>query len=245
MIQNTTSMNTDYKKAVPIDLVWGFREAGKTTWIEKLEETVWRGQRVAFLQNESGIVSLSRTKLQPAHTVWNVSNGCLCCSGAIMLAQTLEEIMRKDNPERIVLEAAQTNRIENFRTILRQELGGRYWIDHALYVCNAVTFEKKMMVSERFFEQELASSPVIILNHMQEATEEEKKRIRSCLRKINPDSMTVEENLTDMNPDQLRGIYEQCRTMPAHRKNVLPAYGKFQYKGIRLNTAGSEGESST
>ncbi|MCI5698983.1 MAG: hypothetical protein MR308_01105 [Lachnospiraceae bacterium] len=236
MIQNTTSMSTDCKKTVKVDLVCGFRGSGKTTLIKKLAEKVWVGERIVFLQNEFGRETLSRMPLQSGWYVKMAQNGCLCCSGAGLLARTFLEIIEECQPDRIVMEAAETARIESLRTMFLQELAGICLPEHTLYICNMKTYRKKMLISGQFFENELKQAPVIFLNHCEELPEDDRNRIIQSLQEISPGSMVLEKDWNSMEPGELQMAYKRGRRTPAHMANVLPGFGEFVYKGCRLQT---------
>lgn len=159
-------MNMVYKKTVKVDIVCGFRSSGKTTLIKRLAEEIWEGEKVVFLQNEKGRETLSQMPLQSGWHVKDLKGGCICCSGVQLLAGTFFELVEEWQPDRIVLEAAETARIESFRMLLAQEAMKQYVLDHVLYVCNVKNYHKRMLISGNFFEKELKQAPVVFLNGM-------------------------------------------------------------------------------
>ena len=230
MTQNITSMNMAYKNPVKVDIVFGFRGAGKTTLIKRMAEEIWEGERIVFLQNEFGKENLSRISLQSGWYVRDVQTGCICCNGAQLLAQTFFEIMEECRPDRIVLEAAETARIESFQMLLEQEATGMYELDHVLYVCNTGNFMKKMLISGRFLENELKQTPVIFLSHTEGLTEEKRDQILQTIERLAPDSTIVQKDWRYIPSQELQSAYESSRSIPTYeRKNILSAFAEFTY----------------
>ena len=142
-----------------------------------------------FLQNEKGRETLSQMPLQSGWHVKDLKGGCICCSGVQLLAGTFFELVEEWQPDRIVLEAAETARIESFRMLLAQEAMKQYVLDHVLYVCNVKNYHKRMLISGNFFEKELKQAPVVFLNGMEELPDKKRTELQQELREINHDNV--------------------------------------------------------
>lgn len=234
MTQNTTSMSMDCKKTIKIDIACGFRGSGKTTLIKRMAEEIWEGENIVFLQNESGHEKLSRVSESSGCQVIEVQKGCICCTGAQLMIQTILEVVKEYQPDRIILEAAETARIGSLRSMLSQEMEDTYQLDHVLYVCNIKNYHIKMLISGNYFENELRQAPVIFLNHMNELEKEEGDKILKSLKEISPESTIVKEDWKIMKPEELRAAYENGKIASVDRKeNRKSVYAKINYKGYR------------
>ena len=87
-------------------VIAGFLGAGKTTLLRRILQ--WPGDlsRTAVLVNEFGKVGIDGELLQGFQTpVYELTNGCICCTMAGDMVKTVEEILQKFNPLHLFIEA--------------------------------------------------------------------------------------------------------------------------------------------
>lgn len=87
-------------------LVTGFLGSGKTTLILGLAQAaIQRGQCVAILVNEIGEVGIDDQLLrQLDYNVWELLNGCICCTLSADLVSTLEKLDADYAPDLTIVE---------------------------------------------------------------------------------------------------------------------------------------------
>ena len=181
---------------VGVDLVAGFRNAGKTTLISALEETFWRNENTVFLQNEQGAASLTEISRYEGHAVVQLLGGCLCCLAAVQLEQALMQAVDAFRPSRIVLELAETAGVEEVRGLFAR-LGGAFRVEHILYVLNARDFPAKWELSQRFLERQFRACPAVMLNRTEHGGPASGEAITAVIQDINP-QCAVFEGLDDL-----------------------------------------------
>jgi G3E family GTPase len=87
-------------------LIAGFLGAGKTTLLRNILK--WPGDltKTAVLVNEFGQIGIDGELLQGFNSpVFELTNGCICCTLQGELLRTLEEILDKFQPRRLFIEA--------------------------------------------------------------------------------------------------------------------------------------------
>lgn len=95
---------------VPVNLITGYLGAGKTTVIRHLLAHRPPEQKWAVVVNEFGQVGLDRALLGEAGdggepvAIREIAGGCVCCAANLALEQTLVEILRREHPDRILIE---------------------------------------------------------------------------------------------------------------------------------------------
>lgn len=90
---------------IPVNLVTGFLGVGKTTAILHLLEGHPAGERWAVLVNEFGEVGVDATLVGgDGVVVREVAGGCLCCVTAPVFTTVLNRMIRRDRPDRILIE---------------------------------------------------------------------------------------------------------------------------------------------
>ena len=92
-------------EAIPITVVTGFLGAGKTSLINYLLQDDCH-QCQAVLVNDFGAVKLDTDLVSP-HSVGQLIQGCVCCSGRQALQGALQQIIASTpRPERILVETS-------------------------------------------------------------------------------------------------------------------------------------------
>ena len=64
-----------------IDIISGFLGAGKTTFIKKMIDEVFKGEKIVLIENEFGEVGIDGGFLKDAGIeITEMNSGCICCS---------------------------------------------------------------------------------------------------------------------------------------------------------------------
>lgn len=89
-----------------IVLVSGFLGSGKTTFIVKLVESLaQRKIKAALIVNEAGEIGIDNQYMKHlGYNVWEIFGGCICCTLAVSLEDTLQELEKNYRPDVIIIE---------------------------------------------------------------------------------------------------------------------------------------------
>jgi G3E family GTPase len=84
----------------------GFLGSGKTTLVIKLAQfAVERGNKVAILVNEIGEVGIDNQLMRQLDmNVWELLNGCICCTLSADLVSTLQQLDSDYSPDLVIVE---------------------------------------------------------------------------------------------------------------------------------------------
>lgn len=100
------------KKQVPVLLLTGYLGSGKTTLVNKIL-TNKKGIRFAVIVNDIGEVNIDAELIQKGGVVSQkddslvaLQNGCICCTLKMDLIEQINDILRMDNFDYIVIEAS-------------------------------------------------------------------------------------------------------------------------------------------
>lgn len=178
-----------------MDLISGFRNAGKTTLISAMADTLWVDEKVVLLQNERGTTEIKGISRSDCF-VEQWQGGCICCSAAALFDEVLLRITEQYEPSRVVIELAETARLADIKALFAQREGD-FRIEHILYVLNAADFAFKWDLSQRFVEQQIAECPTIVLNRTESAGPDACGEIMAKVWRINP-RCRVFESPTDI-----------------------------------------------
>ncbi len=83
-----------------IDIISGFLGAGKTTFIKKMLEEVFSGEKVVLVENEYGEVGIDGGFLKDAGIeIKELNSGCICCSLVGDFNRSLNEVIETYHPD--------------------------------------------------------------------------------------------------------------------------------------------------
>ena len=101
--QVSTENSSDYR--VPVTVVTGFLGSGKTTLLNYILSKE-HGKRIAVIENEFGEIGIDNELVIGAdEEIFEMSNGCICCTVRGDLIRVLENLMkRKDKFDYILIE---------------------------------------------------------------------------------------------------------------------------------------------
>ena len=99
-----------------IILITGFLGAGKTQFIKTLVEKTTKS--IVILENEFGDLNLDGEYLKSNNTqddikVWELTNGCICCSTNLDFTHSILTIANTINPEFLIIEPSGVAKIKN------------------------------------------------------------------------------------------------------------------------------------
>ena len=88
-----------------IDIISGFLGAGKTTFIKKMLEDVFQGEKIVLIENEFGEIGIDGGFLKDSGIeISELNSGCICCSLVGDFGKNLREVMERFYPDRILIE---------------------------------------------------------------------------------------------------------------------------------------------
>ena len=91
--------------SIKVDIISGFLGAGKTTLIKQLFKAGFSGEKVVLIENEFGEIGIDGTFLKEAGIdIKEINSGCICCSLVGDFSKSMEEVINKFNPDRIIIE---------------------------------------------------------------------------------------------------------------------------------------------
>jgi G3E family GTPase len=109
MFQPTTADEAAAGK-VPVTVLTGFLGSGKTTLLNHIL-TATHGKKIAVIENEFGDVGIddallaSNTKIQQDEELFEMMNGCICCTVRQDLIAVLQKLAKRVEAGELALDA--------------------------------------------------------------------------------------------------------------------------------------------
>jgi len=97
-----------------IDIISGFLGAGKTTFIKKMIDEAFTGEKIVLIENEFGEVGIDGGFLKDAGIqITEMNSGCICCSLVGDFGKNLNEVITKYHPDRILIEPSGVGKLSD------------------------------------------------------------------------------------------------------------------------------------
>lgn len=208
-------------KTVPITLLTGYLGAGKTTLMNHIL-TNQQGYKVAVIVNDIGEVNIDASLIEKGGFIEEedngkvvpLSNGCICCTLKEDLMNQIADILKTQKFDYILIEASgicEPLPIAQTITMLSQSLvvGGRpiCKLDNVVTVVDAMRLATEFgcgddLVKENIDEEDIENllieqiefCNVIVLNKIDEVTNDELNRVKAVIKTLQPTAKILETN---------------------------------------------------
>lgn len=97
-----------------VDIISGFLGAGKTTFIKKLIEDVFPGERLVLIENEFGEIGIDGGFLKDAGVeITEMNSGCICCTLVGDFSKALQKVLVDYTPDRVIIEPSGVGKLSD------------------------------------------------------------------------------------------------------------------------------------
>jgi len=166
-----------------IDIISGFLGAGKTTFIRKMIEEVFKGEKLVLIENEFGEVGVDGGFLKDAGIeISEMNSGCICCSLVGDFDKNLREVIDRFTPDRILIEPSGVGKLSDVMTSvtkLEEDLDVK--LNGLVTVVNSSKAIKQMKAFGEFFNNQIEYATTIVLSRTQEIDNE---KLEACVKKM-------------------------------------------------------------
>ncbi len=207
------------KKETPILLITGYLGSGKTTLVNRILANE-RGIKFAVIVNDIGEINIDADLIQKGGVVGKkdeslvaLQNGCICCTLKMDLIEQINDILKQQRFDYIVIEASGICEPEPIAQTICSipQMGGQFVkhgvprLDSIVTVVDALRLQSEFACGdsltsknigeediENLIIQQIEFCNIILLNKVSEVKPEELGRIRQIIKTLQPEARIIE-----------------------------------------------------
>lgn len=205
-----------------IDIISGFLGAGKTTYIKKMLEEAYKGEKVVLIENEFGEVGIDGGFLKDAGiTISEMNSGCICCSLVGDFDKNLHEVLEKFSPDRILIEPSGVGKLSDVMTsVIKLEDTADVKLTGLVTVVNALKASKQMKAFGEFFNNQIEFATTVVLSRSQTATEDQLEFCVKQIQKLNSKAAIITTPWDEISGEKLLSVMEGQDNLASEMKHL-------------------------
>ena len=165
-------------------LVSGFLGAGKTTFIKELAKNI--NLEFVVLENEYADIGVDKDFLDEKNlNVWEMSEGCICCSMKGDFKSSIKRIYSEINPEYLVVEPTGVGMLSSIIENIREINNNDIEILSPITLIDITSFSEYLETFNNFFTDNLKNTGKVILTKLENSNYFEIENIKNEILKIN------------------------------------------------------------
>ena len=198
-----------------IDIISGFLGAGKTTFIKKMLEEVFSGEKVVLVENEYGEVGIDGGFLKDAGIeIKELNSGCICCSLVGDFNRSLNEVIETYHPDRILIEPSGVGKLSDVMNAVRDVAKNlEVRLNSAVTIVDACKCKMYMKNFGEFFNNQVENAGTIVLSRTDVADAGKVQADVELLRAHNSGASIVTTPVEQLTGSQLLALIEKPDTM--------------------------------
>ena len=167
-------------------LVSGFLGAGKTTFIKEMAKNI--NLEFVVLENEYADIGVDGDFLDEKNlNVWEMSEGCICCSMKGDFKSSIKKIYSEINPEYLIIEPTGVGMLSSIVENIREIDNNDIEILNPLTLIDVTSFNEYLETFNNFFIDNLKNTGKVILTKLENYNPFDIENIKDEILKINSD----------------------------------------------------------
>ena len=165
-------------------LVSGFLGAGKTTFIKEMAKNI--NLEFVVLENEYADIGVDGDFLDEKNlNIWEMSQGCICCSMKGDFKSSIKRIYSEINPEYLIIEPTGVGMLSSIIENIKEIDDNDIEILSPITLIDITSFNEYLETFNNFFIDNLKNTGKVILTKLENSSHFEIENIKNEILKIN------------------------------------------------------------
>ena len=187
-----------------IDIISGFLGAGKTTFIKKMINEVFTGEKLVLIENEFGEIGIDGGFMKDAGIqVTEMNQGCICCSLVGDFGKALAQVLEQFHPDRILIEPSGVGKLSDVLKAVMNVQSDDLVLNTYTTVVDASKIKMYMKNFGEFYKNQVETAKTIILSRSQKLSEDKLAEALAMIRQLNEHATIVTTPWDDINGKQI------------------------------------------
>ncbi len=189
-------------------LFTGFLGSGKTTLVIQLAQAATaRRQKVAILVNEIGEIGVDDQLMRRLDlNVWELLNGCICCTLSADLVSTLQTLDTDYHPDLVIIEPSGAADPRSIFNALPYYHGAPFQSLRTISILDPLRFDMLMAVMTPLVTAQIEQADCILISKCDLATPQEVASARRVAQEIHPQVQVIESDGRMADPQVLAAL---------------------------------------
>ncbi len=195
---------------IGITIITGFLGAGKTSLLNQIIRKE-EGYKFVIIENEFSEFGIDAEIIKGVENsnIFELSNGCICCTMNTELQETLDELLNSSIKfNHLIIETTGMAEPDSVvqSVVANVKLKEIFYIDSVICLVDAVNFESNIKKVEAI--KQIAMADIVLINKTENISEELYNKIANELKELNPFCELVKTIHSDYKEKQI--INNQC-----------------------------------
>lgn len=186
-----------------VTIITGFLGAGKTTLLNQIIQQQ-PNKRFAIIENEIGAVNLdSQFIIGADEDIFQITDGCLCCSLNVELSRLLAELVRRKSEfDHLIIETTGIADPAGVASVFVADLTVQehFRLDGIVCLVDSFHIDELLKSKETEAARQLSFADVLLFNKLDLVTAEQLAKTQQIIHYINPFAKQISTNLNAKNP---------------------------------------------
>lgn len=194
-----------------VDIISGFLGAGKTTFIKKLIDTVYTGEKLVLIENEFGEIGIDGGFLKDAGIeITEMNSGCICCTLVGDFSKALQKVLDEYKPDRVIIEPSGVGKLSDVAKAIEDvKEEADIEISAKIAVVDGKKAKTYLKNFGEFFENQVEHATTIVVSRTQMMKDDKIEECIHLLRDKNADATIISTPWDQLSKEAILHALEQ------------------------------------
>ena len=205
-----------------IDIISGFLGAGKTTFIKKLLKEAIAGEKVVLIENEFGEIGIDGGFLKDSGIeIREMNSGCICCSLVGDFGRSLNEVLTKYTPDRVIIEPSGVGKLSDVIGAVERVADESVTLGSFITVADATKCKVYLKNFGEFYTNQIETASAIILSRTGSISEEKLAAAVALLREHNQNAVIITTPWDQLSGAQILEAMQKQHTLTEELADMI------------------------